>query len=253
MNADFAKQRCEIHCHIHTRERITWQCEGKKIIKNLIQFKTTTLLSPQLEGVNVSAQLIVHCTTSLRVKVPLVIWEGEEEEEEKELQHTFLQIEVDSKLSTRLDPDEIKLIQPPIGEGSFGTVFRGTYKTQDVAVKVLKNQSWGLKIADFHREMKIMEELRSPFIVNFIGAVVFPGRMCIVTEFIPYGSLSSLLHKENLTYLVKLRMVLDCARGMMYLHSCKIMHRDLKPDNLLVLSIDDLAPVTCKLTFVLWF
>jgi serine/threonine protein kinase len=96
--------------------------------------------------------------------------------------------------------------------------------------------------------MKLLEDLRSPFIVNFVGAVVFPGRMCIVTEFIPHGSLGSLLRKEELSYLLKVRMCFDCAKGMMYLHSFKMMHRDFKPENLIVLSLNELDPVTCKLT-----
>lgn len=78
----------------------------------------------------------------------------------------FLDVKVDSKLSTRLDPDEIRLVQPPIGEGSFGTVFRGFYKEQEVAAKVLKNQVWGEKINEFFHEIKVMEDLRSPYIVN---------------------------------------------------------------------------------------
>jgi cysteine-rich repeat protein len=115
------------------------------------------------EGIIISSQIVIKCTTSLKLSIPLAIFP---KEEGKDMKHTFFPLIVETKLSTRLDPDEIRLIQPPVGEGSFGTVFRGTYRTQDVAVKVLKNQSWGVKIDEFYKEMRIMEELRNPFIVN---------------------------------------------------------------------------------------
>lgn len=37
--------------------------------------------------------------------------------------------------------------------------------------------------SDFIREVDLMERMRSPFIVSFLGAVVTPKRMCLVTEF----------------------------------------------------------------------
>lgn len=74
---------------------------------------------------------------------------------------------------------------PPIGEGSFGTgiyllllvcceillVYKGEYRGQEVAIKVLKFQDCGDKsLADFLREVETMENLRSPFIINFVGS-----------------------------------------------------------------------------------
>ena len=184
----------------------------------------------------------------MKAQLPICAWKPTKKEEDEVMEHIYIDVNVESKLSTRLDPDEIRLVQPPIGEGSFGTVFRGFYKDQEVAAKVLKNQVWGEKIEEFFHEIKVMEELRSPFIVNFVGAVVFPGKMCLVSEYIPLGSLSTKVKNEQLSYLVKLRMVLDCAKGMWYLHGCRIMHRDLKPDNVLVMTLDETAPVCCKIS-----
>ena len=40
-------------------------------------------------------------------------------------QHTYIVLQVDSVLTTKLDPDEFTLFTPPIGEGFYGTVYRG--------------------------------------------------------------------------------------------------------------------------------
>lgn len=73
--------------------------------------------------------------------------------------------------------------------------------------------------------------------------------MCLVSEYAPQGSLNSNIKKHpNMEFIVKLRLVLDCAKGMEYLHGCKIMHRDLKTDNVLVVTLDETAPVCAKIT-----
>lgn len=110
-------------------------------------------------------------------------------------------------------------------------MYRGTYRAQDVAIKVLKFQELGNRRREFEHEIRIMEGLRSPFIVGFCGAVTIPGRLCLVTEFVPLGSLTNLFGKGILNYIMKVRVCLDCARGMLYLHGAKMIHRDLKPDN----------------------
>jgi len=52
----------------------------------------------------------------------------------------------------------------------------------------------------------------------------------------------------QLSYLVKLKIALDAAKAVNFLHQNKILHRDLKPDNLLVVSLSpDPATVSVKL------
>eukprot|EP01105_Mastigella_eilhardi_P014283 TRINITY_DN3260_c0_g1_i2.p1 TRINITY_DN3260_c0_g1~~TRINITY_DN3260_c0_g1_i2.p1 ORF type:complete len:290 (+),score=76.49 TRINITY_DN3260_c0_g1_i2:323-1192(+) len=103
-------------------------------------------------------------------------------------------------------------------------------------------------LRDFIREIEIMERLRHPCITHFVGAVVFPQKLCIVTEFAKLGSLGKALKTMHMGYALKCRMMLDCCRGMHFLHTSGIVHRDLKPDNLLVFSFSLRADVLCKLT-----
>jgi serine/threonine protein kinase len=83
-----------------------------------------------------------------------------------------------------------------------------------------------------------MLRLRHPNVVLFMGAITRVPNLSIVTEFLPRGSLFRLIHRPNnqLDEKRRLRMALDVARGMNYLHNCTpvIVHRDLKSPNLLV-------------------
>lgn len=127
-----------------------------------------------------------------------------------------------------------------VGDGQSGGVYRATWHGLDVAVKVFS----GGHVSDdalreFHSEVGIMESLRHPNVVLFLGAVEAPPRLAIVSEFMPRGSLLRVLRRattKQLPLLRRLRMALDAARGVHYLHSCSppIVHHDLKSANLLV-------------------
>jgi sterile alpha motif and leucine zipper-containing kinase AZK len=87
-------------------------------------------------------------------------------------------------------------------------------------------------------KVEIMLRLRHPNVVLFMGAVTRPPHLSILTEYLPRGSLFKLLHRPNIQLNEKrrLKMALDVAKGMNYLHTSNpmIVHRDLKTPNLLV-------------------
>mmetsp|Transcript_16270 Transcript_16270/g.63424 ORF Transcript_16270/g.63424 Transcript_16270/m.63424 type:complete len:579 (+) Transcript_16270:111-1847(+) len=126
-----------------------------------------------------------------------------------------------------------------LGDGSFGTVYRGRCRAKDVAVKVLHKQDLDQKtLATFRQEVQIVSKIFHPNIVLFMGACTVPGSMMIVTELMPKGDLETLLqdHKIHLSLLTRIRMAKDAALGMTWLHGSnpQFIHRDLKTSNLLV-------------------
>ncbi|XP_028109750.1 uncharacterized protein LOC114308372 isoform X5 [Camellia sinensis] len=126
-----------------------------------------------------------------------------------------------------------------IGQGSCGTVYHALWFGSDVAVKVFSKQEYSDDVIfSFRQEVSLMKRLRHPNVLLFMGAVTLPQRLCIVTEFLPRGSLFRLLQRNTakLDWRRRVHMALDIARGMNYLHhfSPPIIHRDLKSSNLLV-------------------
>ena len=75
------------------------------------------------------------------------------------------------------------------------------------------------------------------FVIQFVAACKKPPVFCIITEYLAGGSLRKFLHQQE-PYSVPLDLVLklalDIAHGMQYLHSQGILHRDLKSENLLL-------------------
>uniref|UniRef100_A0A0E0PDX2 non-specific serine/threonine protein kinase n=1 Tax=Oryza rufipogon TaxID=4529 RepID=A0A0E0PDX2_ORYRU len=136
--------------------------------------------------------------------------------------------------------DEIEL-KERVGAGSFGTVYRADWHGSDVAVKVLTDQDVGeAQLKEFLREIAIMKRVRHPNVVLFMGAVTKCPHLSIVTEYLPRGSLFRLINKasagEMLDLRRRLRMALDVAKGINYLHCLNppIVHWDLKTPNMLV-------------------
>ncbi|KAK3002567.1 hypothetical protein RJ639_022062 [Escallonia herrerae] len=126
-----------------------------------------------------------------------------------------------------------------IGQGSCGTVYHALWYGSDVAIKVFSKQEYSDDVIfAFRQEVSLMKRLRHPNILLFMGAVTSPQRLCIVTEFLPRGSLFRLLQRNTsrLDWRRRVLMALDIARGVNYLHHCSppIIHRDLKSSNLLV-------------------
>ncbi|XP_038906333.1 serine/threonine-protein kinase STY8-like isoform X2 [Benincasa hispida] len=135
-----------------------------------------------------------------------------------------------------IDTRQLKF-ENKVGSGSFGDLYRGTYCSQEVAIKVLRPERINEEmLKEFSQEVYIMRKIRHKNVVQFIGACTKPPNLCIVTEFMSRGSVYDFLHKQrgvfNLPSLLK--VAINISRGMNYLHQNNIIHRDLKTANLLM-------------------
>ena len=85
-------------------------------------------------------------------------------------------------------------------------------------------------------EAKVLAQLSHCNVTTFHGVVWEPGQYGIVMECVQHGSLDVFMgrYKHGLQLGWKLKAIGDIINGMIYLHSRKLIHRDLKSQNLLV-------------------
>ncbi|GAB4827125.1 hypothetical protein Ancab_034012 [Ancistrocladus abbreviatus] len=120
-----------------------------------------------------------------------------------------------------------------------GTFHRASWRGIEVAVKKLEEDIFTDedKVRAFRDELALLQRIRHPNVVQFLGAVTQSSPMMIVTEYLPKGDLREYLKdKGALKPRTAVRFALDIARGMSYLHEIKpepIIHRDLEPSNVL--------------------
>mmetsp|Transcript_44626 Transcript_44626/g.112459 ORF Transcript_44626/g.112459 Transcript_44626/m.112459 type:complete len:909 (-) Transcript_44626:74-2800(-) len=141
------------------------------------------------------------------------------------------------KGSWEVEADELQIVEPPLGEGTFAKVYKGMYRNQEVAIKVLKSKVDAKQLDEFRKEFAIMSSIRSPNVVFFYGATIRPN-LCMVMEFCHKGTLYDVLNDKSavVDWPLFFKFAKDMVRGTWCLHSWKpqIVHRDLKTLNLLV-------------------
>jgi len=124
-----------------------------------------------------------------------------------------------------------------VASGSNGDLYRGSYCSQDVAIKVVRPERISADMyRDFAQEVYIMRKVRHRNVVQFIGACTRQPNLYIVTDFMSGGSVYDYLHKKNSTFKLPeiVKVAMDISKGMNYLHQNNIIHRDLKTANLLM-------------------
>ena len=124
-----------------------------------------------------------------------------------------------------------------LGEGAFGYVFEANDPQLDrkVAVKVAKSISSTNAIERFLREARSAAQLRHPNIIPVHEYGKVDGKHIIVYEYIEGETLKSYISRNQPLPLVEtLRLVRLIAEGLDYAHSKGIIHRDMKPDNVMI-------------------
>nr|XP_016499015.1 PREDICTED: probable receptor-like protein kinase At5g18500 [Nicotiana tabacum] len=124
-----------------------------------------------------------------------------------------------------------------IGQGIAGKVYKGILADrQHVAIKhIIKDE----QMETFVREVTSLSHIKHPNLVSLLGHYDGPNECFLVYELCYNGNLSEWLFGKSkyLSWRRRLEIALDCARGLLFLHSYpqgSIVHRDIKPANILL-------------------
>jgi len=144
------------------------------------------------------------------------------------------------------DPQARFSIVDKLGEGAYGSVFkaRDNRDGQMVAVKVLRHDRKKKTTDVLTREISVLQQCHSSYIVAYKGTFRQKNNIWIVMEYCDSGSLSDIIDYCEITLTeaqiaAAMKMALQ---GLTYLHSRRKIHRDLKAANILVTTKGD-----CKL------
>ncbi|KAG0292380.1 hypothetical protein BGZ96_004184 [Linnemannia gamsii] len=121
---------------------------------------------------------------------------------------------------------------------SRGSSAVGTWRSMPVFIKKIGSRKVTVN-AELRKEIFNMRELRHPKLVEFVGVCLAQPNICIVTEFVPKGTLAAILANtdHNFTWLFKFNFMQDLCRGMEFLHMSKIaFHGRLTSMNCLITS-----------------
>ena len=146
----------------------------------------------------------------------------------------------------KINISEIQLEDKHLAEGAYGLLYRGIWNDQTVAVKILRSDEiMEEKLAvfkEFRKEVSIMSELKHQNLVELKGFSVSGGKPAMIMEFMKHGDLYSIIKPKSpgpitrLPLQISLNLATDIAKGIEFLHSLTppILHRDLKPPNILI-------------------
>lgn len=147
-----------------------------------------------------------------------------------------------------------------LGAGGTARVYKGKFKGQPVAIKLIYCMELTPDIvSNFYEEAIVMSRMKHENVVEFVGVSVAPPALCLVMELCE-GNLYDFIHSEqaapaavgsratpnnrdhnyvstpvyDLDWETKFHLAIGCARGVAYLHKQNILHMDIKSLNFLV-------------------
>jgi len=132
-------------------------------------------------------------------------------------------------------------VQDFIGQGAMGLVYRAYHPELERtgAVKIMQAITPDADtVARFRHEAKAIAQLRHPNIVQVYDFGEYQGTPYMIVEYIPGGSLAQKMAAGRLDEATALRYLRGIAAGLDYAHRHGVVHRDVKPANVLLTAED---------------
>ncbi|XP_047061431.1 G-type lectin S-receptor-like serine/threonine-protein kinase SD2-5 [Lolium rigidum] len=202
--------------------------------------RTRVIVRKVAIAVSVGSFLLVTgvLTATCYIRKQIAQWKHQEMEEEEEfgelqgtpMRFTFQQL----KVATEQFTDKL-------GEGGFGSVFKGQFGEESIAVKRLDRAGQGKR--EFSAEVQTIGSIHHINLVRLIGFCAEKSNRLLIYEYMPKGSLDRWIyhrHDNNappLDWSTRCKIITQIAKGLSYLHEeCtkKIAHLDVKPQNILL-------------------
>jgi len=148
------------------------------------------------------------------------------------------------------------MIQDKIKDGSVGTVYRVTNsKHQTLALKQISgaNGSEGRKLKQFKKEFDVQKELDHPAIIKVYDYVKMPPQDFFTMEYFESESLKyTMFHFPKRVHKREFWVLRQLADALQHVHSKDIIHKDLKPENVLVDAHGDIRLIDFSLCQTKW-
>ncbi|PWA91332.1 protein kinase-like domain, Phloem protein 2-like protein [Artemisia annua] len=151
-----------------------------------------------------------------------------------------LEIQLEDIISATNNFDESKVI----GRGGFGKVYAGELSHSQseekslVAIKRL-DRRYGQGDPEFFKEIRMLSCYRHENLISLLGFCCQGGEMILIYEYASRGSLDRYLSSADLTWTQRLRICIDAAKGLRFLHDPngtqqRVLHCDIKSANILL-------------------
>ncbi|XP_011305610.1 serine/threonine-protein kinase 3 [Fopius arisanus] len=140
-----------------------------------------------------------------------------------------------SEESLTRQPEEVFDIICKLGEGSYGSVYKALHK-ESGQVLAIKQVPVDTDLQEIIKEISIMQQCDSPYVVKYYGSYFKNTDLWIVMEYCGAGSVSDImrLRKKTLQEDEIATILCDTLKGLEYLHLRRKIHRDIKAGNILL-------------------
>ncbi|XP_063037809.1 serine/threonine-protein kinase PAK 3-like [Melospiza melodia melodia] len=132
------------------------------------------------------------------------------------------------------EPGQKYLEVEQIGQGAFGTVYKGLDRATGGEVAIKKMSLRGQNRERAVNEILLLKDKKNPNIVKFLDSFLVDGDVWLVMQYMDGGTLQDVVRQIRMAEGEMAAVSRECLQGLDFLHSNRVIHRDLKSSNILL-------------------